>query len=729
LGPSDVAGQLTLVNPEWQPIGPMIESPGAFTDPLAPPFSAPVTLHGTVALTKINIGGDFPGSHVGDDQNTFIDLDPADAERLATGNGGPPSCPNGEGCNLVEMEREFRKYPLFAWAGEGDGITAVGRWIFDCGHPDPDPRGGCSNNAGRPCILDSDCVTPGICNNPPFTSNLRAELHPPHALAIFREKSNGKTPATRADVYVSADTGGAGDACTVTHLPVAFNVLDKKDCFANHCSVTTDRPCAVDKDCASSEKCVVFDPTQGGPLTNVNASDFEFDMPLPPLPSGATSATLKIKTKDFKPKGGLMPKASFTPAANSPSSATTLHVVVPMTADVKPGVKPNVFAQRITAYWEEEKTKLNHVQVAFQNLVVHNPLKAAAPVITRQCTNPLSAGGGLSGTACTTNTDCTPGLCLSNGKSCFSDNDCSKTDHCSDSTACVGGITPGWELFGEVNGDWIQFIDKAGVSRSSLVSAIGQIAPFAAPPYTNATDQTILFKGVKFDEYLPNGASIHIASTGHGLGCNDANLYGHNLKESLARYGLGPGAACFGEGDPNPGRLEVFHTLGEVPPYVFAPANVLCTAAGAPAACCTGNKSGNCDANMLCTAVNTPFACCDDVMLGSCSDNTLCTASGAPFPCCTGSGTGECSTVTCIPPATPSQPALCTATSGKGDGGLCSGDATRLCLVDADCISPQTCNGACSDTGDSCHVNADCDPGAKCEFGHAFDLNYTIKVL
>jgi hypothetical protein len=44
-------------------------------------------------------------------------------------------------------------------------------------------------------------------------------------------------------------------------------------------------------------------------------------------------------------------------------------------------------------------------------------------------------------------------------------------------------------------------------------------------------------------------------------------------------------------------------------------------------------------------------------------------------------------------------------------------------------MSPQTCNGACSDTGDSCHVNADCDPGAKCEFGHAFDLNYTIKVL
>lgn len=717
----DLLGQLTLVNPEWQPIGPMI-SAGPGYDPLPPPQSAPVQIRGTVALTKINIGGDFPGSHVGDDQNTFIQVDPADLGLLASGNSGPPSCPNGEGCGLVEMEREFKKYPLFAWAGEGDGISAVGRWIFDCGHPDMDPLGTCSNNPSKSCIVDSDCSSPGTCTAPAPTSNLRAELHPPHALAIFRNKSHGKTPATQASVYVSADTGGAGDACTVTHLTGATDVLFTKSCFLNHCSVDTNHACTVDKDCAAPQKCVVFDPTQGGPLMDINASDFDFDMPLPPAPPSGT-ATLKIVTKNFKPAGGLSPKAIFTPANGSVGTATTLHVKVPMSVALKPATYPNVFAQRITAYWKEDTTKLTHVQVAFQSLTIHNPLKAAAPVFNRVCTKvPSDLVGGLSATSCTTNTDCPAGTCLTNFKTCYSDSDCPKKDSCSDPTVCVGGVTPGWELFGEVNGDWIQF---AGLTK------VGTEGDFPAAPYIkplgDPTPILLTKPRLKFDEYVPStGGTLHIASTGHGLGCNDAYLYGHNLKESLHRYGLGVGAGCFGEGDPNPGRLEVIHTG---PNFTAAPANILCTGSGTPAACCTGAGSGTCDANILCTGSGAPSACCDGSGTGSCSDNTLCTGAGTPFPCCTGSGTGACSTVTCTPGVKATDPTACVATSGRGDGGSCSGDATRLCLVDADCVSPQTCNGACSDTGDSCHVNADCDPGATCESGHAFDLNYTIKVL
>jgi hypothetical protein len=674
----------------------MIET-GLGHDPLPPPQSAPVQIHGTVALTKINIGGDFPGSHVGDDQNTFIDVD--DVSFLAGGNSGvPTSCP-GEGCGLVEMEREFKKYPLFAWAGEGDGITAVGRWIFDCGHPDPNPYGNCSNNAAKQCVLDSDCASPGTCTAPPFRSNLRAELHPPHALAVFRNKSKSKTPATRADVYVSTDTGGAGDTCTVTHLTHDLDVLNTKNCFANHCAGNANRSCTVDKDCAGPATCVVFDPNQGGPLVDVNADDFVFDMPLPQAPASGT-ATLKIVTKDLKPAGGLSPKAIFNPPNGTVGAVTTLQVRVPMSVALKPakGTKPalypNVFAQRITAYWKEEKTKLTHVQVAFQSLTIHNPLKAAAPVFERGCANSTSAG--VSGT-CTTDAQCPAGTCTSNFADCHYDSDCPKKDSCSNPSVCAGGVTPGWEMFGEVNGDWIQF---AGLTK------VGTEGVFAAAPYIKPSDdpQILLKKPVlKFDEYVPDSGTIHIASTGHGLGCNDAYLYGHNLKDSLARYGFSIGGACFGEGDPNPGRLEVTHTG---PHFTAAPANALCTGSGTPADCCTGDGAGTCD-----------------------STNDICTGSGAPLPCCTGSGTGECSTVTCTAGAKSSDPTMCTATSGTGDGGLCSGDTTRLCLVDADCVSPQTCNGACSDTGATCHVNANCHPEATCEFGHAFDLTYTIKVL
>ena len=54
---------------------------------------------------------------------------------------------------MAEMEWEFNKYPLFAWAGEGDRITALGRWIFDCGHPNTDPEGACSQSLRSPPVF------------------------------------------------------------------------------------------------------------------------------------------------------------------------------------------------------------------------------------------------------------------------------------------------------------------------------------------------------------------------------------------------------------------------------------------------------------------------------------------------------------------------------------------------------------------------------------------------
>ena len=109
---------LATVNPEWQPIGPMISG----GDASLPPDSEPVLFTGTVELTKVNISGDFPASHITDDQNTFIMLDPDNSGLIATGNSQSSNCP-GENCNRVEVEREIGKYPLFAWAGEGDRFT------------------------------------------------------------------------------------------------------------------------------------------------------------------------------------------------------------------------------------------------------------------------------------------------------------------------------------------------------------------------------------------------------------------------------------------------------------------------------------------------------------------------------------------------------------------------------------------------------------------------------
>src|SRR5262249_45461034 len=155
--------------------------------------------------------------------------------------------------------------------------------------------------------------------------------------------------------------GGAGDRCTVTHFGTDSDVLFAKSCFVNHCSKTTFRTCKVNKDCAIGETCIVYDPA--GTLAQINLANFEFDMPLPPPPSG--TATLKIKTKSHKPRGGIMPKATFLPTL---SPSPNLHVIVPMATPMPSGKMPNVFAQTITAGWKEDTTSLTHVQVKLKNV-------------------------------------------------------------------------------------------------------------------------------------------------------------------------------------------------------------------------------------------------------------------------------------------------------------------------------------------------------------------------
>ena len=111
-----VLDMLTLINPEWAPI-----LNGQTVD------SAPVLVHGTVQGMHGDTSGDFPATHIRADVNHFVALDPADADRLATGNDDL----------LLHFEWEAGAYPAWAWAGTGDRVVGLGRWIFDCGHPGP----------------------------------------------------------------------------------------------------------------------------------------------------------------------------------------------------------------------------------------------------------------------------------------------------------------------------------------------------------------------------------------------------------------------------------------------------------------------------------------------------------------------------------------------------------------------------------------------------------------
>src|SRR6184192_270371 len=132
---------VVLVNPEWAPIvnGQIVNSD-------------PVLVHGVVQGMHGDTSGDFPSTHLRADVNHFVLLDPEDSDRLATGNDD----------GLIHFEWEAGVYPAWAWAGTGDRVVGLGRWIFDCGHPGTVP-GNCSATMSQQCVIDSDCPSGESC--------------------------------------------------------------------------------------------------------------------------------------------------------------------------------------------------------------------------------------------------------------------------------------------------------------------------------------------------------------------------------------------------------------------------------------------------------------------------------------------------------------------------------------------------------------------------------------
>ena len=375
-----VLDMLTLINPEWAPIvnGQVVDS-------------APVLVHGTVHGMHGDTSGDFPATHVRADVNHFVALDPADADRLATGNDDL----------LLHFEWEAGAYPAWAWAGTGDRVVGLGRWIFDCGHPGTTP-GTCTGSSATGCFIDGDCSSGATCAGEHF--GYSAELHPPYATAAIRSGRGAivssrpnatAVPAVKADIYVSPDAGGAGDRCILTHRASAGDLLSVQ-CFP-----------------------------LSQPMATINAQDFEFDLPLPPQPAHGKLNRLVITQP---PPGGVGARIRVKrQLKNSPPS---LHVIVRLTRPVQ-GRLPTGYAGTIVAGWLHDPTPLTHVRVSAQAVVINNALQPATPVAPKGCST--------SDTPCNTSADCP------SGESCW-------------------GADPvrSWVLQAAVNGEW-QFLSGLDV--------------------------------------------------------------------------------------------------------------------------------------------------------------------------------------------------------------------------------------------------------------------------
>jgi hypothetical protein len=392
---------LTLVNPEWAPI-----ETGMEVD------AKPVLVHGVVEGMHGDTSGDFPASHLRADVNHFVRLDPADAGRLATGNED----------GLLHFEWEAGVYPAWAWASPGDRIVGLGRWIFDCGHPDPRP-GNCSATAAQPCAIDLDCRPPACaaCGAAETCAGAHwgysAELHPPYATAAIRSgrgavvaSRRGRcpsplppVPATRADVYASAEAGGAGDRCILTHRMMDADLLSV-ECFP-----------------------------LSQPVAALNSRDFVFDLPLPPRPRRGRWPAWHVV--DQGAPGGVPARLKIRPR---PRGRTPhLRVAVGLRHKVN-GRLPTGFAATIFAGWKGDRTPLAHVRVTLSDVVIQNALQPAVPAAPKACST--------AATPCVTPADCPAG------------------------ESCLGvGPVRSWQLQAAVDGEWQELAGLSSVSTGDVV--------------------------------------------------------------------------------------------------------------------------------------------------------------------------------------------------------------------------------------------------------------------
>jgi hypothetical protein len=322
---SQIQDMVVLVNPEWVPV-----HNGQVVD------SEPVLVHGIAHNPHGDTGGDAPMTHISSDMNATLELDAEDAWRAASGNVADED-------GFLELEWESKSVPDWAWPGEGDRVAALGRWIFDCGHPGEVP-GHCVAAPQSACIVDNDCAVGDTCIDQHF--RYQSELHPPYAMAVMREGRgamiNGTAAlATRTDVFVSPNGGAAGDECLLTHEPRVTDVIFSRQCYP-----------------------------LSKPIAKLHSRDFEFDVPLPARPAGAHAVW---QVMDRPPDGGVAAQISVVTLEEVPNPH--LSVTVKLTDPAVTGYAATIFAG-----WQATAPALTHVRVTVSGVVVTNALKPAMPV-------------------------------------------------------------------------------------------------------------------------------------------------------------------------------------------------------------------------------------------------------------------------------------------------------------------------------------------------------------
>jgi hypothetical protein len=320
----------------------------------------PVELYGTIAPAGSEgreqpsriTSSDNPATHYGHDANFFVVPDPAYVWVLGTSNYHAGEADSPE-LGRIEIEWETLNngstagytqgnigLPLWVNPTVGDRVYVLGRWILDAGHPE---LGG------------------------------RTEIHPPRLLATMRQR------ATQVDIYVSGHGGGAN------RVPLGLSELLAQGGWGG--GRMRDVLSAADQEkyyragpLSSLLAAVVGALVQqltGMPLSGpvfadagpsafswgkaageelpVNDRNYDFDVPLPTPPDGASSVFVETITQPQHTTAVIEEVTFPTP--------TTAHVHLPYL-----GADNGIYARTLKFSWNVPGTPADRLRVRLNRI-------------------------------------------------------------------------------------------------------------------------------------------------------------------------------------------------------------------------------------------------------------------------------------------------------------------------------------------------------------------------
>lgn len=394
-----------------------------------------------------------------------------------------------DSASLMDEKEGFQRIwgavPEFVWPTVGDRVWISGRWIFDCGHPGPNPqipyvrfsteihppRVLVAFRLNHPALDSFPKPRVSAPNFPAPQSYLPVTGEPVDPAALPSGVPNSgptNVPLTEADIYVSGNGGATNDLCSIVgnpcpgHTGPIIPVNDRNYVFDVYPPGTCWGPAAFCNP-PNNGTLAVHPPVPDASLQWRLVNHFS---ELPAHACGGVDNTVCVTVDPI-----ICPVDSSTPPPNQsetacpavPAHPTRLRVILPFA-----GSAANFFAQSILLGWDDVPTPANNTpgvrtfQVRLHKLTVKD-----------------------------------------NGAGCCNDAD--------------------WRVFVNVGGQYryISRVFDADDDGNSICNG-------ADPLTENANNDCYQFDGTPWTVSVQDGTPIHVAVGGfvaRGLEDNDSNVY------------------------------------------------------------------------------------------------------------------------------------------------------------------------------------------------------------